>query len=200
MDPDYPIVLCVMEGVIAASDNPHEAKIVADLTRFFRNNLLNKNDVVYPINEDGETKFWKEGLFVVSPHHAQINRIKKELDKHKLNSKKCFFDTVDKMQGQETDVVIVSYGVSDPEQATSEGEFIFSKNRLNVSITRARKKTILIVSNYLFEPIIELFEKEELAEGLSFMLGMKHFMQLNSQVMRKQLLENSNIVINIFRK
>ena len=104
------------------------------------------------------------------------------------------------MQGQETDVVIVSYGVSDPEQATSEGEFIFSKNRLNVSITRARKKTILIVSNYLFEPIIELFEKEELAEGLSFMLGMKHFMQLNSQVMRKQLLENSNIVINIFRK
>ena len=42
------------------------------------------------------------------------------------------------MQGQEAEAVVISYGVSDPEYALREAEFIYSLNRLNVSITRAR--------------------------------------------------------------
>ena len=45
---------------------------------------------------------------------------------------------MDKMQGQEADAVIVSYGVADPEFALREAEFIYGLNRLNVAITRAR--------------------------------------------------------------
>ena len=51
-------------------------------------------------------------------------------------------DTVDKMPGQQSRVVIVSYGVSDLETALQEGEFIYSRNRLNVSIIRARAQCL----------------------------------------------------------
>ena len=45
-----------------------------------------------------------------------------------------FVDTVDKMQGQEADTVLVSYGVADPEFALREAEFIYGLNRLNVAV------------------------------------------------------------------
>ena len=51
-----------------------------------------------------------------------------------------FVDTVDKMQGQQSWVVIVSYGVSDTETALQEADFIYGLNRLNVAITRAQAK------------------------------------------------------------
>jgi AAA domain-containing protein len=49
------------------------------------------------------------------------------------------------MQGQECEAVIVSYGVSDVGYAMNEKEFIYSLNRLNVAITRARSKTIVFL-------------------------------------------------------
>jgi len=58
---------------------------------------------------------------------------------------------VDKMQGQECEAVIVSYGVSDVEYAMNEKEFIYSLNRLNVAITRARSKTIVFLPRPLLE-------------------------------------------------
>ena len=47
-----------------------------------------------------------------------------------------FVDTVDKMQGQQSWVVIVSYGVSDTETALQEADFIYGLNRVMVAITR----------------------------------------------------------------
>lgn len=55
------------------------------------------------------------------------------------------------MQGQECEAVIVSYGVSDVECAMNEKEFIYSLNRLNVAITRARSKTIVFLPRPLLE-------------------------------------------------
>ena len=60
-----------------------------------------------------------------------------------------FVDTVDKMQGQESQAVIASYGVSDIETAMSEANFIYSLNRLNVTVTRAKTKCILFISRPL---------------------------------------------------
>jgi DNA replication ATP-dependent helicase Dna2 len=48
--------------------------------------------------------------------------------------------------------VIATYGVSDVEYAMREKEFIYSLNRLNVSITRARAKTIVLLPRPLIEP------------------------------------------------
>ena len=69
--------------------------------------------------------------------------IRRELHRQRMWQSPPLVDTVDKMQGQEADAVIVSYGVSDPEFALQEAEFIYGLNRLNVAITRARSKCIV---------------------------------------------------------
>jgi hypothetical protein len=79
------------------------------------------------------------------------------------------------MQGQECDAVIASYGVSDVEYAMQEATFIYSLNRLNVSITRARVKTIVFLPRPLIEPPIRAFEDEVVAAGIAFMQGLVQF-------------------------
>jgi len=83
-----------------------------------------------------------------------------------------FVDTVDKMQGQECHVVLVSYGVADVEFALSEKEFIYSLNRLNVAITRARMKTVVFLSRSLLEPPIQALDRDDVAEGIAYMQGL----------------------------
>lgn len=80
-------------------------------------------------------------------------------------------DTVDKMQGQEAQAVIVSYGVADPEYAAQEAEFIYSRNRLNVAITRAKSKCVIILSRQLLEAHPTVWDSSAVAEGLGFMRG-----------------------------
>ena len=79
-------------------------------------------------------------------------------------------DTVDKMQGQQCQTVIVSYGVSDAETVMQEGEFIYSLNRLNVSITRAKAKCVVLLPQPLLEPSFELLQNEKAVKGFEPLL------------------------------
>ena len=75
-----------MDGVVAGAENKIEAKLVAEVVSEYRKYLLDStNRKIYPKSPDGDKEFWREGLFVVSPHHKQINRIKKELSNLDLN-------------------------------------------------------------------------------------------------------------------
>lgn len=65
-----------------------------------------------------------------------------------------FVDTVDKMQGQESLAVLVSYGVSDPETAAQEAAFIYSLPRLNVSASRARAKCVVFLPRALLGAVL----------------------------------------------
>ena len=126
LDPAYPLVIVILNGLRAAKANPIEADLVAQLVAALRDGS--------PYRDDAE--FFRQGVFVVSPHHAQIRAIQHELAKQRPWTATPFVDTVDKMQGQEADAVIVSYGVADPEFALREAEFIYGLNRLNVAVTR----------------------------------------------------------------
>ena len=95
-----------------------------------------------------------------------------------------FVETVDRMQGQECEVVIVSYGVSDVEHAMNEKEFIYSLNRLNVSITRARTKTIVFLPRPLIEPPMQVYEDDRLCEGVAFMQGLVQFAEHRGEALR----------------
>jgi len=70
-------------------------------------------------------------------------------------------ETVDRIQGRERDAVLAGYTVSDPEFALVEAAFLFDARRLNVTVTRARCKLILLLSRRLLEvvpPDEEVFE------------------------------------------
>lgn len=98
-------------------------------------------------------------IAVVTPYRSQIRAIRdllhRRLDTAPPRSmpELPVIDTVERMQGQEREVVIVSLVCSEPEYAAQEARFFFSPNRMNVTITRARTKLILIASPRLFEAL-----------------------------------------------
>ncbi|MDX9721285.1 MAG: C-terminal helicase domain-containing protein, partial [Myxococcota bacterium] len=162
LDPDFPLVVVVVEGQQATTVNEQEAQNVAAIAVALREGLEGVRD---------DQQFWREQLFVVSPHHKQIHAIRRELVAARSwqPSSSVFVDTVDKMQGQEADAVIVSYAVSDPELAAMEADFLYGRNRLNVAITRARCKSIVFLPKPLLDASVEVLEVPKAREGLEFM-------------------------------
>ncbi len=165
LDPHYPLVVVVLDGIRASRANPIEADLVAQLTVALRDGLRDASGRAYA----DDAAFFRRGVFIVSPHHAQIRAIQQELAKQRAWSSLPFVDTVDKMQGQEADAVLVSYGVSDPEFALREAEFIYGLNRLNVALTRARCKSIVCLPRPLLEASPQVLDVEAAAAGLGFM-------------------------------
>ena len=60
-------------------------------------------------------------------------------------------DTIERLQGQEREVILVSFAASRDAFILKLEDFLFEPRRLNVAITRARRKTILIHSKSLLK-------------------------------------------------
>jgi len=91
---------------------------------------------------------------IVAPYRAQGRLIRRRLQELAAGLGEgelvtIVVDTVERIQGQERDLVIVSLTTSDPAHAAGRAEFFFQPNRLNVSITRPRVKRIVIGSPHL---------------------------------------------------
>ena len=84
-------------------------------------------------------------IMVVAPYNAQTNALRSALDG--LAS----VGTVDKFQGREAPFVIVSLSASDGESSSRGVDFLFSTNRLNVAISRAKVMSIILASPALLE-------------------------------------------------
>lgn len=89
-------------------------------------------------------------LAVVSPFRVQNREIQRELARRLPGGATLpVIDTVERIQGQEREAVIVSLACSDPDALRRDASFFFSSNRLNVTLTRARTKLIVIGSPHL---------------------------------------------------
>ncbi len=165
LDPQYPLVVVVLDGVWAARENPLEARLVAQLVTGLRGTMCDGDGRLFA--DDG--RFFQEGVFLVSPHRAQIRLIDRELRRQRMWQSPPLVDTVDKMQGQEAEAVIVSYGVSDPEFAAQEAEFIYGLNRLNVAVTRARSKCVVFLPRTLLEASPQILDRPQAVRGLAYM-------------------------------
>ncbi|AZO73511.1 AAA domain-containing protein [Mesorhizobium sp. M1D.F.Ca.ET.043.01.1.1] len=136
--PDLPLCVILHDGPPAATSNPFEAHLAARFAQLLEPRL--ETDA-----------FWMDGLAVISPHRAQNASIRSLLPPTLRRG--AFVDTVDKIQGKERDAVILTYTVADAEFALAEAEFIFSSERLNVAITRARRKLIVLISRRLLDAV-----------------------------------------------
>jgi superfamily I DNA and/or RNA helicase len=70
-------------------------------------------------------------------------------------------DTVERFQGGERDVIIVSATESDRQYLLTAGEFLYDPRRLTVALSRAKKKMILVAARSVFTTFVtdeELFE------------------------------------------
>ena len=193
LNPDYPIVLCLVDNKgVKRNFSEIEALLCAQISRELYDNLQNRHN-------GKNTVFWKKNLAIVSPHHTHIRRIKNELSKifNDEEEKEFFVDTVDKMQGQEADAIIVSYGVTDSQIAFKEKEFIYNRNRLNVSITRARSKLIIILSKELLDIDRRLMDDMELKYHIDFMREYVEYLKGNSENEKEKnrILEGDDFIL-----
>jgi uncharacterized protein len=58
---------------------------------------------------------------------------------------------VDKFQGREAPIVLYSMATSSPEDAPRGMEFLYSMNRLNVAVSRARCVAVIVANPDLFD-------------------------------------------------
>ncbi|WP_374469926.1 TM0106 family RecB-like putative nuclease [Phenylobacterium sp.] len=84
-------------------------------------------------------------VLVVAPYNLQVNLLKEHLPQG------IRVGTVDKFQGQEAPVVVVSMATSRGSDAPRGTEFLFNKNRLNVAISRAMCLAFVVASDRLLE-------------------------------------------------
>lgn len=146
LDPEFPIVVLLHDGPPAATENAFERDLIVHLVERLATRLPPRPGSLEP----DETTLWGKRLAVVTPHRSQNAAIRTSLSRIPL-CERPRVETVDKVQGHERDVIIVGYGVSDPEFAQSEAAFLFDPCRLNVAITRPKGKLILVVSRGLFD-------------------------------------------------
>ncbi len=204
LDPDYPLVLCCIKDGTPDTMKYRETELAAKLIRTMQL-LQYKHDP-----ELTPEVFWSEEkkyCGIVSPHHEHIQRLKKMLQRSDSpcnpntiadpasraalgefladeDASDIFIGTVDKLQGQEREVIIVSYGITDSEQAVSENEFIYSLNRLNVAITRAKAKCILFLNEALLTYPLEAlaYDDRELLDGVEYVCGFKEYMEKKGEI------------------
>jgi len=97
-------------------------------------------------DQDGvEAPLTREDLMIVAPYNAQVTALAAALPGVRVG-------TVDKFQGQQAPVVIVSLTTSSPDEAPRGMSFLYSANRLNVATSRAKGLCILVGNPKLFEP------------------------------------------------
>ncbi len=82
---------------------------------------------------------------VLSPFRAQAAHIRRLLKKEpNIDANDIAVDTIDKMQGQERDVIITSLVAGDIDYMIEMADFLYNPNKLNVAFSRAKSKLIVV--------------------------------------------------------
>ncbi|QOD94848.1 TM0106 family RecB-like putative nuclease [Chryseoglobus sp. 28M-23] len=92
-----------------------------------------------------------DDIIVVTPYNAQQQCIRERLDAAGLHDTRV--GTVDKFQGQEAVIAIVSLAASNSRDAPRGMEFLLNRNRLNVAISRAQWAAYLVYSPGLLDSL-----------------------------------------------
>jgi predicted RecB family nuclease len=107
-----------------------------------------------------------EDIMVVAPYNAQVRCLRQHLpDGVRVG-------TVDKFQGQEAAVAFFSMATSSGAELPRNLEFLFSRNRLNVAVSRARCLAVLVCSPKLLYVRCRSAEQMRLVNALCLLVEM----------------------------
>jgi uncharacterized protein len=124
------------DGCAQSSDEECEA-IVAIVQELLGRQVIDRHGVKRPMTLDD--------LLIVAPFNLQVRCLQERLDRG------IRIGSVDKFQGQEAPVVIVSLCASTLEEAPRGASFLLSPNRLNVAVSRAEALAIVVGSPELMD-------------------------------------------------
>jgi uncharacterized protein len=119
------------------------------------------NSKIFWVNSRGERqRLLQQNIKVISPYNAQVNAL------HRVLPEEVQIGTVDRFQGQEAAVIILSMATSSQEDAPRGMEFLYSLNRLNVAVSRAKVIFIMVANPALLEPTCKSPQQMQLANAL----------------------------------
>ena len=122
---------------------------IAELTR---GTWTDRDGVTRPLRE--------EDVIVVAPYNAQVNALRAALPE------RVRVGTVDKFQGQEAPVCLVSMTASSIEDVPRGMGFLFSLNRINVAVSRAKALVLVFASPRLLDARCATVEEVRLVNTL----------------------------------
>jgi predicted RecB family nuclease len=99
-------------------------------------------------------------ILVVAPYNMHVHCLMQALPEG------VEVGTVDKFQGREAPIVFFSMASSSGDEIPRGLEFLFSRNRLNVAISRAKALAVLVCSPRLLEARCRTVEQMRLVNGL----------------------------------
>ena len=102
-------------------------------------------------------------FMVVTPYNAQVKAIRAALQRRGITVP---VGTVDKFQGQEAPVVFFSMATSSGDDIPRTLDFLFSRNRLNVAISRAQCLAVLVANPRLLNVDCRTVEQMKLVNAL----------------------------------
>ncbi|KUH94891.1 hypothetical protein AU189_17770 [Mycolicibacterium acapulense] len=136
-----------------------EAAIIADeLGRLLDTPWTNFNGKAQPLTA--------RDFMVVAPYNDQVRTIKRLLQKD-ARTADVRVGTVDKFQGGEAAIVFFSMATSSGGDMVRSADFLFSRNRLNVAISRARCLAYLVCTEELLNARARTVEEMRLISTLN---------------------------------
>ncbi len=112
-------------------------------------------------DREGNTRpMTEDDIIVVAPYNAQVNALRDALPAG------IRVGTVDKFQGQEAPVCIVSMTASSAEETSRGLEFLLSLNRINVAVSRAKALALVFGAPRLRQARCETIEHMKLVNVL----------------------------------
>jgi uncharacterized protein len=131
--PNSGLMFCPVEHDGNSQSSDEEAAQVQALYAYFSQQRY--------VDSDGlERAIGVDNILVVAPYNLQVQVLK-----HVLPAG-ARVGTVDKFQGQEAEIVIVSMATSNENYLPRDIGFLYSKNRLNVAVSRAKSLACIVAS------------------------------------------------------
>jgi superfamily I DNA and/or RNA helicase len=162
LQPDFPLVVLVHDEASSQVRNPFEQALIEPILRTLADPDRFGLDAV-------------EGLGIVVPHRAQRAALQQALPELSILDpisglpRRSAIDTVERFQGGERTVVLVSATESERGYLLAAGEFLLDPRRLTVALSRAKRKMILVASRSVFSvfsPDEEVFLNSQLWKNL----------------------------------
>jgi hypothetical protein len=160
--PDYPLVVVTHNEAESQVRNPFEQALIEPVLRALAD----------PARHGLRAE---EGLGIVVPHRAQRAALQQSfpelciIDPTSGLPVRSAIDTVERFQGNERTVIMVSATESDRAYLLASSTFLLDPRRLTVAVSRAKRKMILVASRTifsLFSPDEETFSNSLLWKNL----------------------------------
>jgi len=121
-----------------STESKEEAQAIVEIVRNAMDKPWTMGDETKPLSD------WDKNIIVVAPYNAQVNTLRRHLDDAGFAAVPV--GTVDKFQGQEAPIAILSMAASSASEVPRGVEFLLMRNRLNVALSRAQWAAYVVYS------------------------------------------------------